>query len=778
MKHLTRKLLLLVLTLATMGVLLTTALAAKTDKLTVIPVPEKTGDIVIDEESDRTFFVIAKVYDAQGNDVTDDYNRTFEWRLDDVKSSSVNWYELPEDLPYSEYTLTCTVTATHKTDRTTKEETITWNISFENVQNISLTISENLGEYYFTDDDTYSGTSVYDEIVDRLNPKNTDDLRKYVVTIVPYSSSAATFDGKKICALHELDDAHLSISSAGTWTAIYYVTLNNAEVLSGIITIEIERYVSMDAFYTALPGENVVIDADLFLKSWANEIGNYATFESVSITGCSGLSGTLCYNHSATEKTHTTVLGQSMYASPTKTQKGIEDLTFVPTKTSNKYPTGTLTISFVAKGKDAQGKSISYSGSVLIFYNETKPDTISYNATGTHVTFNSDDFDKVYRTVTGTTTKKPIYTIRFVTLPTYGTIYCGYSAANLGVYGSTALTSKNFSRFTFSSVSTGDTSLDSLAYVPTVHSPTGDSATYIVYSGTKILYVGTINFTSREFVVTYTMSTPTLNFSTTSFYTANSPLLNAQYISFGVPSSGVLYKDFVGGTRVQSYDYFSYTASYGVNLLDSVIFAPAENFLGEVVIPFSAQDFLGGYTTGKVRIYVVRDVFADVDPNNWAAPYINRLYATGIVKGTSNGSTLTFSPENNMKYGEALKMILIAAGYQPQNETGGTHWASGYLNLAFQKGIVASKNINLDAAVDRNTVAEIAAKALGMEAASSVNPGLIGPVDSTSGYVYALYNAGILNGSFVGGYNYFLGTNYITRAEVAKIICAINDYKK
>ena len=130
-----------------------------------------------------------------------------------------------------------------------------------------------------------------------------------------------------------------------------------------------------------------------------------------------------------------------------------------------------------------------------------------------------------------------------------------------------------------------------------------------------------------------------------------------------------------------------------------------------------------------------------------------------------------------MKYGEALKMILIAAGYPKQSETGGTHWASNYLDLAYQRGIVSSKNIDLNATVDRNTIAEIAAKALGLAKATYINAGIVGPVDSSNGYVYALYNAGILNGSFINGSNYFQGSNPITRAEIAKIICAINDYK-
>lgn len=777
MKHLTRKLLPLVLALVTMGVLLTTALAANTDTLILDTFPEDPGVITISEYSDNFFAIFPEVTDYRGRDVTDNYDFYFDWTLNGVRVSTIYCYEFPLNMNYAEYELICSVLAINKNDNTSKTASVVWYPTFENVHDITLTVSESLGFYYFTSNETYTGTSVYDEICQLLNPGSAAELSRYEITMLPTSSIIADFNGALVCKLNDLDEVFLSINSSGTWTTAYYVTLDKTEVLSGLLTIEIEPHVSMDAFFSATPGDNCVIDVETFYEIWTRENGGRSTLESIYITGCSGLSGNLCYDHSATEKSHTNTYGLFMYASPAKGQKAMADLTFIPTKTLGKYPTGAVTISFQANGKNANKLPITLSGSIMIFYNAAAATDITYNVTGTHIMFNSDDFNNVYRAVTGTNTKKPIYTIRFIELPVNGTIYRNYNTANLGIYGSTALTDENMDMLTFSSTTIGESSLDKLAYVPTRTSPAGDSATYIVYNGTKILYVGTIRFTSREFVVTYTTSSA-LNFASKDFYTGTSPLLNAQYISFGKPSSGTLYKDYANGVTVQNHDYFSYTATYGVNLLDNITYVPSDNYLGAIEIPFSAQDLFGGVISGKVRIYVVRDVFADVDPSNWAAPYINRLYATGIVKGTSNGTTLTFSPDSNMKYGEALKMILNAAGYPAQSEPTTGHWASNYLNLAYQQGIVSTKNIDLNAAVDRNTVAELAAKALGLEKATGIDAGIVAPTDSTNGYVYALYNAGILNGSFVGGSNVFLGNNNITRAEVAKIICSINDYTK
>ena len=773
MKNLNRKLLPLFLSLLTMGLLLTAAFAANTDTLVLTTYPDA-GAVTLNENSATPFIVIADVLDANENDVTDQYDIAFQWTLNDEIVSTKEYYSFPVSENQDEYILVCTVTAVHKVDKTRKTAYATWYPATNNVQNISLTIAENLEEFNFMDTTTQSGTSVYEELCELLEIKSASDLGKYTVTFIPNTSYVAEYNGPETCKLNELEDIYLTVNATGKWVTQYTIMKDSAAVMTGRLTIDVESYVGVDAYYSATPGSSVTIDADIFSDLWDEMADEDATLTSVQITSYSGLTGTLCYDHTGSEKNHTNARNLLMYASPSSTQKAIKDLTFVPTKSGSKYPTGTVIISFQANGMDLNRRTVSISGNIVICYTNTQPSVITYDCIGTSISLNEIDFDAVYRSVTGSTTKNPIYSVRFLDLPEHGALYRGYTVDGYGIYDSTKITEKNRSILTFYSNATGEGSLNNVAYVPSVRGNITDSATYVVYSGTKILYVGTIQFTSRELVLTFTTSGP-LSFSSKDFYTSNSPLINAPYVMFGTPSSGKLYKDQDAGVLVQSTDYFSYNATYGIQLLDSVTFVPRDGFVGTVEIPFSANSLVGGTIPGKIRIYVVGHVFDDVDPNNWAAPYINRLYASGIIKGTS---ATTFSPNSNMKYGEALKMILIAAGYPKQSETGGTHWASNYLNLAYQKGIVSTKNIDLNAVIDRTTVAEIAAKALGLGKASGVTSGIVGPVDSTNGYVYALYNAGILNGSFINGANYFQGGNPITRAEVAKIICTINDYKK
>ena len=134
-----------------------------------------------------------------------------------------------------------------------------------------------------------------------------------------------------------------------------------------------------------------------------------------------------------------------------------------------------------------------------------------------------------------------------------------------------------------------------------------------------------------------------------------------------------------------------------------------------------------------------------------------------------------FDPDGKVTYGEALKMIMLGAGYKEQAD-GTKHWAENYLTLAKTKGLVASTVTvkDLNTAIDRNAVAAIAAKALGLKAV--INTTTSPFADSKDGYVLALYNAGIIEGSTVGTKNYYYGSNDISRKEISKIICLISDY--
>ena len=61
--------------------------------------------------------------------------------------------------------------------------------------------------------------------------------------------------------------------------------------------------------------------------------------------------------------------------------------------------------------------------------------------------------------------------------------------------------------------------------------------------------------------------------------------------------------------------------------------------------------------------------FTDVDPSEWYYTYVQDLYDAGIVDGVTSTA---FRPEGTVTFGQALKLVLMAAGYENQAPTG-TH---------------------------------------------------------------------------------------------------------
>lgn len=159
---------------------------------------------------------------------------------------------------------------------------------------------------------------------------------------------------------------------------------------------------------------------------------------------------------------------------------------------------------------------------------------------------------------------------------------------------------------------------------------------------------------------------------------------------------------------------------------------------------------------------VPADGYSDVFEDDWYYEYIVNLSKSGVLSGYEDG---TFKPDNNVKLGEALKLILHAVGFSAQSPTGG-HWASGYLALADSKGIADDTAADLDSIIDRQTVAEITAKSIGLP---PLDPE---PVftDTQDGFILALYRCGIISGSGDGGKLMYYPQKSITRAELSTII--------
>ena len=123
-----------------------------------------------------------------------------------------------------------------------------------------------------------------------------------------------------------------------------------------------------------------------------------------------------------------------------------------------------------------------------------------------------------------------------------------------------------------------------------------------------------------------------------------------------------------------------------------------------------------------------------------------------------------------MTYGEALKMIMRAAGYSAQPQGTGADWAINYKNVAVNDGLVGA-DIVLSSNISRSAVASLAARALKLTPVTDIASPF---ADTSDGYVLALYQAGIIKGDGTGRYN---GGNAISRAEISAVIYRINTYR-
>ena len=177
-----------------------------------------------------------------------------------------------------------------------------------------------------------------------------------------------------------------------------------------------------------------------------------------------------------------------------------------------------------------------------------------------------------------------------------------------------------------------------------------------------------------------------------------------------------------------------------------------------------------GSTGSDVDLSTWVNPYSDVKTTDWFYDYVRELSAKKIVGGYPDG---TFQAAGQLKAGEALKLILTAAGYQDPGNTSSGHWAGNYLALAESLGCVAPGEImDLDGTISRLTIARITAIALDILPREGATP----LADIDDGYALALYEEGILNGTAVGGQRFYYPFDGINRAEMCAIVSRVSSW--
>ena len=567
-----------------------------------------------------------------------------------------------------------------------------------------------------------------------------------------------------------------SATSTGVATFSFTAYDTNGNAYNGTLRITVEKgSTGIDILYSATVGQTVQVNPQDFASFWTKNVSSVGTLRYVTFGNISGTVGQMYYTNGAQKYT---VGNQQFYYSPSFNQNALSSVYFAPSSSIGNYRTGTLVVPFTAYGTSNNYNSTltSASGTMYICVTNGEVQDVTYQASGTTgVTLNPADFQKVYQTATGSIQSNPTMYIQFLDVPTYGSLYYNYKNGIFGGNG-TKLTAANIGTMVFSSGITSSYGINGVTYIPGTTNQT-ETIRYVAFStnGGTPVYMGEIVFNATaKAPIKYHTNSSGVTFSASDFFNMNTGLLSAQYITFGRPTSGTLYKNYSNGkgTAVTTSDRFYYYSSTSGASVNSVTYVPLAGYTGVVTIPYTGYTTTGAQISGNIKVYVVAKNFTDVPSTDWSYPYVTELAASGVVGGIT---PTTYGAKQQVKWGEALKMVLLAAGYPKQAEGTGANWAANYLSYAYRNNLVSSNNIDLDSSITRLEMAELAAKALKLSPASRIDAGIVGPTDTTNGYVYALYNAGIVGGDSSSGKNRYNPNSTLLRDEMAKIVCGVMD---
>lgn len=164
----------------------------------------------------------------------------------------------------------------------------------------------------------------------------------------------------------------------------------------------------------------------------------------------------------------------------------------------------------------------------------------------------------------------------------------------------------------------------------------------------------------------------------------------------------------------------------------------------------------------RLTAATLASLFQDLDGIQWYNDAVLAMASDGLVTGYEDRS---FRPNANVTWGQALKMLLLFSGAEPQAPVD-SHWASGYALLAETLGIL-EEGEPLDSEITRQEMAALLCAMLDIAPSKAASPFS----DTSDGYVTALAEQGILTG-FTGEEEtlVFDGGAPLTRAQLCQIL--------
>ena len=631
------------------------------------------------------------------------------------------------------------------------------------------------------DDFGYFGADGYDSddyILDyELNDSDLDDAMFY------YDENDVWYDYD-----FELDTlTFYADRNADADTLAFDVTMRGVkgDKISATLTIEIGKgsstgtKVKGDIIYEVDPDDSVTFDRDDFWDFLDDETGD--DLEYVRFTDADGLDdwGELYSYDYDDDRTYfdESDLDDGYFYYDSKDlfydeDFTLDDLTFVADRDADGK---VVELDFTAYGEDGDkaygtvaiaigdvgGTGVAAEGGDIRYYTD-------YSG---RVQINANDIARFFEE------SYPGYTLQYVTFkdaPTYGSLYYNYyGTSSYGSSSSLRITDDNCDDIDFYfSPSSSQHALSELTYIPSGVNYCAQIPFTAYGSGSRSVS-GTIlisvNLSEVPDVYGPTPRNTAVTFPAASIYTAVAQssglgLASIQLLELPATNEGIIYVGSGTSKRADTETLYGYSS--GSERISQLRFVPASGFTGSVEIPYVACNSSGDpIASGKLCLGIVSAMedFSDITSSTWCYKYVLELSDADVIDGYSDG---TFKPDNQVTYGAALKLIMLAAGYDEQKPVNSNVF-SGYLARAQADGLV-SGSVNLNAPITRLAVSQIAAKAMGLSISnlSSVRPF----TDTTDPYVQALNAAGIVEGYFSNGTSTFKPYNTLTRGQISAIV--------
>ena len=455
-------------------------------------------------------------------------------------------------------TLTCTArisTGGSYVETTSVSWTVYTDYYYDDGYTLSATVYDTSSGYDFDERDDKGGSSIISQMQAKMGSREDIDYVRFSNVSDTYgdlnASTSRSYYYSGTRGSYDLRDVTFTPTRAGrTGTASFGCTVygTRGSVYNCTIRITVTSGDSTrgDIKYTAKAGASTDFSASDF-RSWWRDNYSRGDLDYVRFSSPSNGSLYIDYDRSSSKSVGST----NCYYSPTSSQTGINDLTFVPSSSSTK----SASVRFTAYGTSNSGSNTSMSGTVTITYSgNSTAATITYSTTGTKsVNLSASDFTSRYRDVMGSSAST-LY-IRFQNVPSSGTL----------TYNNTTLTSSNVKNYDFSSSSSGSYRISDLKYTPRNNSTYTETVNYDCYTGSTLRFSGTVTFKNTadsqpaNVVISYSTTGANVTFNAADFIVGKgSAMAGSNYVVFGSPSSGSLY---VGSSPLAAGSKVSYVAA-------------------------------------------------------------------------------------------------------------------------------------------------------------------------------------------------------------------------